>query len=91
MRVGRTGSKMTSNILFLSDSCQWYLTSSWLWYNPAVPKKRAKADEPGIFVGIRKPTAPPSRKMRDEKLSEKADPARRKSKHKKKITEHEDL
>ena len=38
-----------------------------------------------IFGSIRKPTAPPSRKMGDEKPEQKVHPAERKLKHKKKV------
>jgi hypothetical protein len=36
-----------------------------------------------IFDSIRKPTAPPSKKIGDEKPEERVHPAKRKSKHKK--------
>jgi hypothetical protein len=43
--------------------------------------KKKKPKRP-IFDSIRKPTAPPSRKIGDNKPEEKARPARRKAKHK---------
>jgi hypothetical protein len=42
-----------------------------------------------IFGSIRKPTAPPSRKIGDEKPEERIHPSERKSKHKKKIEPEE--
>ncbi|HBR56715.1 MAG TPA: hypothetical protein DEA22_04490 [Blastocatellia bacterium] len=46
-------------------------------------KKKKKAS-PRIFESIRKPTAPPTRKIGLDKPEEKIHPARRKVKHKKK-------
>ncbi len=46
-------------------------------------KKKKKPDLP-IFDSIRKPTAPPTRKIGQEKPEDKARPSKRKSKHKKK-------
>jgi len=46
-------------------------------------KKRKKVERP-VFDSIRKPTAPPSRKFGKVKPEEKASPAQRKAKHKKK-------
>lgn len=46
-------------------------------------KKKKKAERP-VFDSIRKPTAPPSKKMGKDKPEEKANPSRRKAKHKKK-------
>jgi len=45
-------------------------------------RKKKKIDRP-IFDSIRKPTAPPSQKFGKAKPEEKANPARRKTKHKK--------
>lgn len=45
--------------------------------------KKKKAERP-VFDSIRKPTAPPSQKFGKEKPEEKANPAQRKIKHKKK-------
>jgi hypothetical protein len=45
--------------------------------------KKKKTDERPLFDAIRKPTAPPSRKIGQDKPAEKARPARRKAKHKK--------
>ncbi len=45
-------------------------------------KKKKKANRP-IFDAIRKPTAPPSRKIGKAKPDEKARPSQRKVKHKK--------
>jgi hypothetical protein len=46
-------------------------------------QKKEKAPRP-IFDAIRKPTAPPSRKIGEAKPDEKARPSRRKIKHKNK-------
>jgi hypothetical protein len=46
-------------------------------------KKKRKAERP-VFDSIRKPTAPPSQTLGKAKSDEKAHPARRKIKHKKK-------
>jgi hypothetical protein len=46
-------------------------------------KKKKKAERP-VFDSIRKPTAPPSQKFGKAKPEEKANPAQRKTKHKKK-------
>lgn len=46
-------------------------------------KKKPKKGESPIFDSIRKPTAPPSKKIGNNKPDEKAHPARRKVKHKK--------
>ena len=46
-------------------------------------KKKRKSKRP-VFDSIRKPTAPPSQKFGRAKPDEKANPARRKSKHKSK-------
>lgn len=47
-------------------------------------KKKKKPERP-VFDSIRKPTAPPSKKMGADKPKEKAAPSLRKTKHKKKI------
>jgi hypothetical protein len=49
-------------------------------------KKKKKKERP-VFDSIRKPTAPPSKKMGKDKPEEKASPSRRKAKHKKKETD----
>ncbi len=46
-------------------------------------KKRKKKAEMPVFSSIRKPTAPPSRKLDDERPAEKRMPSLRKAKHKK--------
>jgi hypothetical protein len=46
-------------------------------------KKKAKKKEQSIFESIRKPTAPPSQKIGNNKPDDKAHPAGRKIKHKK--------
>jgi hypothetical protein len=51
-------------------------------------KKKKKANE--IFDSIRKPTAPPSRKMGDDKPAEKLRPSGRKQKHKKPETNEDE-
>jgi hypothetical protein len=48
-------------------------------------KKKKKKERP-VFDSIRKPTAPPSKKIGTDKPEEKAIPSRRKAKHKKKET-----
>lgn len=45
-------------------------------------KKKKKTERP-VFDSIRKPVAPPSQKIGKNKPEEKANPARRKTKHKK--------
>jgi hypothetical protein len=45
---------------------------------------RKKRPDSTLFESIRKPTAPPSHKLGDEKPESKIHPARRKVKHKKK-------
>jgi hypothetical protein len=47
-------------------------------------KKRRAIPERPVFDSIRKPTAPSSRKLGDEKPESRAHPALRKVKHKKK-------
>jgi len=47
-------------------------------------RKNKKKPELPIFDSIRKPTAPPSRTIGQDKSEEKARPSQRKSKHKKK-------
>jgi hypothetical protein len=46
--------------------------------------RKKKKEERPIFDSIRKPTAPPSQKFGKAKPEEKANPTRRKTKHKKK-------
>jgi len=62
------------------------------WYNSAKmpPRKRKKSDE-GIFESIRKPLAPPSKKMGEEKPVSKIHPVQRKAKHKKRIDNNGDI
>ena len=45
---------------------------------------KGKRKEKSIFASIRKPTAPPTRKIGEEKPEEKIHPSERKIKHKKK-------
>ena len=47
-------------------------------------KRKKKEPERPVFDSVRKPTAPPSQKFGSDKPDEKANPARRKTKHKKK-------
>jgi len=47
--------------------------------------KRKKNEKP-IFDSIRKPMPPPSQRFGEEKPEDRAHPAKRKVKHKKKIT-----
>jgi hypothetical protein len=51
--------------------------------------KRPRRKKSGIFESIRKPTAPPTRKIGDSKPAEKRLPSGRKSKHKKQIEEND--
>jgi hypothetical protein len=51
---------------------------------PVKRRKTKKSEDRPVFDSIRKPTAPPSRKIGAEKPAEKAMPSRRKTKHKKK-------
>lgn len=44
--------------------------------------KRNQKQKTSIFEGIRKPTAPPSKKLGDAKPEEKIHPSGRKAKHK---------
>jgi hypothetical protein len=53
-------------------------------------KKREK-DNPAIFEGIRKPTAPPSKKMGEEKPESRIHPVQRKAKHKKRVDSNGDI
>jgi len=50
-------------------------------------KKRKGKDERPVFDSIRKPTAPPSRKMDDDRPEEKTHPAGRKLKYRPKDTD----
>ena len=50
---------------------------------------KRKRTEKSIFDSIRKPTAPPTRKIGEEKPEEKVHPSERKVKHKKKLTDDE--
>ena len=52
---------------------------------------RKKKRKETIFEGIRKPTAPRSRRFGTERLEEKANPAGRSAKHKKRETDDVDL
>lgn len=52
-----------------------------------MPGKRKKKKVRSLFEGIRKPTAPPSRKIDEAAPEEKKHPALRKIKHKKKLEE----
>lgn len=53
-------------------------------YNQAMPgEKKIKRAERPVFDSIRKPTAPPSRKMGTDQAEEKRVPSLRKAKHKK--------
>jgi hypothetical protein len=54
-----------------------------------MPPPRKKKDTKTIFGSIRKPTAPPSRKFGDEKPKQKIYPAKRKIKHKQKVSDEE--
>jgi hypothetical protein len=46
-------------------------------------KKKKKTTDQPIFDSIRKPVAPPTRKIGTDKPAEKAHPSQRKTKHKK--------
>jgi hypothetical protein len=54
----------------------------------AAAKKKRR--DKSIFESIRKPVAPPSRKLGEDKPVERAHPADRKAKHKKKIKRTDD-
>jgi hypothetical protein len=47
--------------------------------------KKRKTEERPVFDSIRKPVAPPSRKIGSEKAEERVHPSMRKVKHKKKV------
>lgn len=51
--------------------------------------KKKKKEERPVFDSIRKPVAPPSRKIGRDKPDEKAMPSGRKEKHKKKDVDNE--
>lgn len=53
--------------------------------------KRRKRTDPNLFEGIRKPIAPPTKKLGDDRPEEKVHPAQRKLKHKKKNEADGDL
>lgn len=53
--------------------------------------KRKKRPDSTLFESIRKPTAPPTQKIGDEKPESKIHPAGRKAKHKKKEQSDGDL
>ena len=61
-----------------------YLSDLWFDNIGPMPKKRARREKRPIFESIRKPTAPSSQKFGDERPDERAHPALRKVKHKKK-------
>lgn len=50
-------------------------------------QKKKKKEERLVFDSIRKPLAPPSKKIGEAKPSEKVYPSKRKAKHKGKIEE----
>jgi hypothetical protein len=54
-----------------------------------VAAAKKKGRDKTIFGSIRKPTAPPSRKIGEDKAEERIHPAVRKVKHKKKIESDE--
>jgi hypothetical protein len=56
-----------------------------------VSGRSKKKQKRSIFEGIRKPTAPPSRKLSEDKPEERAHPAGRTSKHKHRDQEDADL
>ncbi len=51
-----------------------------------MPGRNKKKEKSPVFDSIRKPTAPPGQRFKNDKTSEKVDPAGRKSKHKKPVT-----
>lgn len=86
------------NIEVLRANCQFCLCFSpcllkTLYGNfgilVSVSGKKKKKDERPIFDSIRKPVAPPSQKMGQDKPEEKANPTGRRSKHKKKVLEED--
>jgi hypothetical protein len=56
-----------------------------------MPSRKKKKSEPAIFESIRKPLAPPSKKMGEEKPESKVHPVQRKAKHKKRIVNDGDI
>ena len=52
---------------------------------PVTKRRKTKHEERPVFDSIRKPTAPPAKKMGQEKPEEKLHPALRKVKHKVKL------
>ena len=51
--------------------------------------KKKKAGDRPVFDSLRKPTAPPTRKIGTDKPEEKVHPSERKVKHKRKIVPEE--
>ena len=66
------------------------LSGDHLLYLIPVNDGKGKKDDRKIFNSIRKPTAPPSRTLGEEKPDEKAHPSRRKTKHKKRTDQNLD-
>lgn len=60
--------------------------SAIIWSMAAGKRKRT---EKSIFASIRKPTAPPTKMIGEDKPEEKIHPSERKVKHKKKLTADE--
>jgi hypothetical protein len=58
------------------------ISAKELCYNSRVPGKKKKKDERPIFDSVRKPTAPPSRKIGKRRPEEKVHPSERHVKHK---------
>lgn len=56
---------------------------------PIMAGSRRKKQERPVYDSIRKPTAPPSKKIGEQKPGERAHPSLRKSKHKKNETRDE--
>ncbi|MBP6004901.1 MAG: hypothetical protein KA746_15840 [Pyrinomonadaceae bacterium] len=74
-------------IIVNSQAVQWALGIFDIISTMRKRGKNKMAERP-VFDSIRKPTAPPTRKLGPEKPEEKVHPAGRKSKHKKpEITE----
>lgn len=65
-----------------SKDLQVTLRTFWCNFSIVMESKKKKKDERPVFDSIRKPIAPPSRKFGKPKPEEKANPARRKTKHK---------
>ncbi len=60
------------------------------YYHCVKSRRKIRSDDRPVFDSIRKPTAPPSKKMGQEKPEERLHPALRKVKHKTKLESEKD-